>query len=59
MALFGDGICCGTCDYFESDFRSDCWCNLQGPGVNPMDTRVCRDWKAGKNKNIVIPDCLK
>ena len=58
MAFFGDGICCGTCESFESDQRGDCWCKLQGPGVSPMAGRVCREWVAAKGRTIIIPESL-
>ena len=58
MTFFGNGICCGTCKHFESDFRGDTGCSKQGTGVTPYKHKVCREWESSDN-TYIVPDCLK
>lgn len=59
MTLFGSGICCGTCEHWNSDFRGDTWCTEQGAGVSPQPTYLCREWNPNKAVKLIIPYRLK
>lgn len=55
MALFSDGICCGTCKHFTSDQRGDIGCSLHGSGVIPRFTKLCIEWEPANKSDRILP----